>query len=68
MSLDEAKVLVQSAKSNKDSEELHLNHEEFKELIFSKDESLNVNLKVLKPTSPSEAIKIFENHEGEIQT
>jgi len=49
MSLDEAQVLILSAKQDKSSENLHLTAEEFKEFIFSKDEGMQVNLKSIKP-------------------
>jgi hypothetical protein len=56
--------LIQSAKRDKSSEDLKLTHDEFKDLIFSKDEALNVNLKSLKPTSDGDAIKIIDNVES----
>jgi hypothetical protein len=40
MTLDEAQVLIQSAKEDKSSENLQLTAEEFKDLIFSKDEGM----------------------------
>lgn len=61
MSLDEAQVLVQSAKQDKSSENPHLSPEEFKDLIFSKDEGMQVNLKSLKPILGSDPIKIIND-------
>ena len=40
MSLDEAQVLLQSAKNDKSTEDLKLDADEFSQLIFSKDENL----------------------------
>lgn len=53
-------MLIQSAKQDKSTEDLKLTTDEFKDLIFSKDEGMQVNLKQLKPASGS-AIKIIDD-------
>lgn len=47
---------------DKSTKDLKLTNDEFKDLIFSKDESMSVDLKQLKPASGN-AIKIIDDHE-----
>jgi len=49
LNLNEAQVLIQSATEKKGDNSLGLNMEEFANLMFSNDNSYNVDLKVLKP-------------------
>ena len=53
-------MLIQSAKQDKSTEDLKLTSDEFKDLIFSKDEYMQVNLKQLKSSS-GQAIKIVDD-------
>lgn len=50
MTLDEAQVLLQSAKPADCKADQKLSQEEYANLIFSQTECLDVDLKVLKPT------------------
>ena len=49
ISLDEAQVLIQTAKPTDNKGQAQLSKEEYAQLLFSQNEDLNVDLKVLKP-------------------
>ena len=49
--MDEAQVLLQSAKPGDNKAEGKLSPEEYANMIFSTNELLDVDLKVLKPTT-----------------